>query len=84
MLKSAGKALVILVLGIALGATVAYTAERHPAIRAAQKNLIQAKTALEHADHDFGGHRVKALEHVNAALEELRMAIAFDRDSHGH
>jgi len=79
MLKTAGKSLAILCLGIALGAAVAHTAENHPAIHAAQRDLINAKTTLEHAAHDFGGHRVKAIEHINGALEELRLALEADR-----
>jgi len=84
MFKSAGKSIVILALGIALGAVVAQTAERHPAIRMAQKDLMHAKGVLEHADHDFAGHRVKALGHINEALEELRMALQADSGDDGH
>ncbi len=84
MSKLAIKPLVLVALGLVLGASLAWTAERHPAIRSAQKDLMHAKTALEHADHDFAGHRVKALEHINAALEELRMAIAADSDNDHH
>ena len=79
MLKTAGKSLVILLVGIALGAAVAHTAERHPAIHSAQRDLMHAKATLEHADHDFAGHRVKAIEHIDGALEELRFALEADR-----
>ena len=79
MLRTAGKSLVILVLGMVLGAAVAFTAERHPAIHSAQKDLMHAKATLEHADHDFEGHRVKAIEHVDGALAELRMALDVDK-----
>ena len=51
--------------------------ERHPAIHKAENKLHAAKEDLEHAAHDFGGHRVKAIEHINAALEELKMALEF-------
>ncbi|MGD1154259.1 MAG: hypothetical protein ABSA41_00335 [Terriglobia bacterium] len=53
--------------------------ERHPEIRAAIRNLEEAKGHLEAGAHDFGGHRVKALEHTNKALEECREALKFDR-----
>lgn len=53
--------------------------EQHPEIRAAMRHLEQAKQSLEHAAHDFGGHRVKALEHVNQALAECNEALNFDR-----
>jgi hypothetical protein len=53
--------------------------EKHPEIRAAIHHLREAKRNLENARHDFGGHRVKALEHVNEALEECNQALASDR-----
>jgi flagellin-specific chaperone FliS len=53
--------------------------EQHPAIEAAVKHLREAKNALEHANHDFGGHRVKAIEHVNQALAECEQALNFDK-----
>ncbi len=69
----------ILALGIALGAAITWAAEPHPAIRTAQKDLRHAKEALEHADHDFAGHRVKAIEAINTALDELKLALEADR-----
>jgi hypothetical protein len=71
--------LLVFTLAFALGAGAAWTAERHPEIRAAQNHLMQAKGRLEHADHDFAGHRVKAIAHINEALEELRLALESDR-----
>ncbi len=53
--------------------------ERHPAIRAAIKALERAKYDLEHADHDFGGHRAEALESVNRAMEQLKLALQYDK-----
>jgi hypothetical protein len=52
--------------------------ERHPEIRRAMRALENAKNDLEHASHDFGGHRQKALEHINAAVSELSQALAYD------
>jgi hypothetical protein len=49
----------------------------HPEIHAAIRHLEQAKAALEKAAHDFGGHRVKALEAVNHALEECHAALEY-------
>ena len=69
----------VLILVAAMGVGVAWTAERHPEIRAAQTHLMQAKARLEHASHDFAGHRVKAIEHINEALEELKLALQSDR-----
>jgi len=53
--------------------------EEHPEIREAIHHLEQAKQSLEHAAHDFGGHRSKALEHVNQALAECNEALHFGR-----
>jgi hypothetical protein len=58
---------------------VAEQKEKHPAIDAAMVHLREAKESLEHAAHDFGGHRSSALKHVNEALEECRQALAFDK-----
>jgi hypothetical protein len=71
---------ILLITGFALGiAASAFTAERHPEIHRAQRLLADAKGALEHAAHDFAGHRVKAIEHINEAQEELRLALESDR-----
>lgn len=70
----------VLVLVFALGAGAGWAAERHPEIRAAQNHLMQAKARLEHAAHDFAGHRVKAIEHINEALDELKLALESDKN----
>jgi len=65
-----------------LGLTIvssAWTAERHPQIRAAQRDLSSAKYHLERAARDFGGHRAKAVVLISKAQEELRLALDFDR-----
>ena len=53
--------------------------EHHPAIRAAIHALEKAKIELEHADHDFGGHRATALAECDKALQELRLALQYDK-----
>ena len=66
--------------GLALvAASAAHAAERHPAIRAAINALEKAKADLQHADHDFGGHRVEAIQSIDRAIEQLRTALKFDR-----
>ena len=74
-LTAAGAAGLALVAGLAS----AEAAERHPAIRAAINSLEKAKLDLQHADHDFGGHRVEAIESIDRALEQLRTALRYDR-----
>jgi hypothetical protein len=54
--------------------------ERHPLIRQAVNALRSARSDLQHAAHDYCGHRVEALEATNAALNQLGRALACDRD----
>jgi hypothetical protein len=54
-------------------------AERHPAIHRAIVALEEAKTYLEHADHDFGGHRKQALADCDRAIAQLRLALKYDK-----
>jgi hypothetical protein len=60
-----------------VAAPVPQRSERHPEIRAAIRNLEEARGNLQAAAHDFGGHRVKALEHTNKAIEECREALRY-------
>jgi hypothetical protein len=66
-------------LALVAGIVGAQAAERHPAIRAAINSLQKAKADLQHADHDFGGHRAEAIESIDRAIEQLRVALKFDR-----
>ncbi len=52
--------------------------ERHPKIRRAIDALRAARNDLEHADHDFGGHRVDAMQAIDRAVEQLEVALRFD------
>jgi hypothetical protein len=54
-------------------------AEKHPAIHRAITALEEAKTYMEHADHDFGGHRKQALADCEKAIGQLRLALKFDK-----
>jgi hypothetical protein len=47
-----------------------------PNMEAALGHLEQAKSALEKAEHNKGGFRVKAMEHVNQAIAAVREGIA--------
>jgi len=53
--------------------------EHHPAIRAAIEALEKAKYELQHADHDFGGHRAEALEATDNAIKQLKIALQYDK-----
>ena len=63
----------------AQGAARAARAEQHPRIRAAIKQLEEAKKELQAAPHDFGGHRADAVQAVDKALEQLRLALQYDK-----
>ena len=59
--------------------------QHHPRIEAAIHHLEEAKHELEAAPEEFHGHRVKAIEHVNHALEECHKALEVrpDRPAEG-
>ena len=63
-----------------LAASVSSTAiaDRQPNMRDALRALYSAKSSLERASHDKGGHRVKALELVNGAIGEVQLGIKVD------
>ena len=48
-----------------------------PNMDAALDNLLAAKRHLEAATSDKGGHRVKAIDYVNRAIDEVKKGIAF-------
>ena len=53
-----------------------------PYMRAARTDLQQAKAQLQAALANKGGHRVKAIEHVNRAIVFVNNGIAYDRRRH--
>jgi len=73
---AAGAAAAGAVLAAGLGSA---QAEPHPALRSAINALDRARNDLQHAAHDFGGHRVEAIQSIDRALEQLRIAIKYDR-----
>jgi hypothetical protein len=48
-----------------------------PELNAAKNHLMQAKSSLEKAAKDFGGHRAKAMEHADKAIKEVDEAILY-------
>jgi hypothetical protein len=49
---------------------------QQPHMKAALEALRSAKKHLEEAEADKAGHRVKAIEHVDAAITETQAGIA--------
>jgi hypothetical protein len=50
--------------------------ERHPHIDEALESMRAAKHHLESAEHDFDGHRAKAIEHLNQAMHEAEICMS--------
>lgn len=57
----------------------AIPAEPHPEIREAIAALRRAKAHMEHAAHDFGGHRVEAIRATDEAIHQLEDALKYDK-----
>lgn len=53
-------------------------AEPQPAMKAALESLSAAKTNLELASRDKGGHRAKALTFTQRAIDEVVLGIKYD------
>jgi len=60
-------------------ANAAPAAEPHPEIREALAALHRAKEHMEHAAHDFGGHRVEALKATDEAIRQLDICLKYDK-----
>jgi hypothetical protein len=54
--------------------------EAHPEIRQAIASLRRAKEHMEHAAHDFGGHRMEAIQATDAALHQLEECLRYDKN----
>jgi hypothetical protein len=56
--------------------TPSLVAENQPHMRAALEHLQAAKAELEAAEHDKGGHRAKAQQLTQEAIEEVKAGIS--------
>jgi hypothetical protein len=63
------------VVAAAAAAPAAAMPERHPHIDEALESMRAAKRHLETAEHDFHGHRVKAIEHLDRAIHEAEICM---------
>jgi hypothetical protein len=50
--------------------------ERHPHIDEAPESMRSARHHLESAEHDFRGHRAKAMEHLDRAIHEAEICLS--------
>ena len=53
--------------------------EKYPEMMAGKKHLEQAKENLKEAMHDYNGHRVNAIEHIDKAIKEIEEGIASEK-----
>jgi hypothetical protein len=63
---------------VAIGSVDQAIAENQPHMKTALGHLKKAKNQLQKASADKGGHRVKAIEHVDSAIDEVQAGIKFD------
>jgi hypothetical protein len=76
-------ALVLFCLMVASSATLFSFQKDKPAeVDRAEQSLHTAKSELEHAGTEWGGHRVQAIKHIDAALHELEQAEQWARQHH--
>jgi len=54
--------------------------ERHPKIHEALVAPRASREGLEHAAHDFGGHRVEAMPAIDEAIKQLEIFLKYDKD----
>jgi len=65
-------------LAVTAGLAAAGSDDQQPHMRAALEALRGARRHLDLAAPDKGGHRVKAIEHVNMAITETEAGISYD------
>ena len=75
------KTIAAFVVALSLSLPTAAFAEPQPHMKAALEHLKKAKESLEKATADKGGHRAKAIELVNQAIEQTEKGVNFD-DKH--
>ena len=54
--------------------------ERHPEIRKAIHAMMNAKKFLAQGARDFGGHRAKAAQLLDEAIEQAKQALKADKN----
>ena len=85
-MKSRFATIFALVLGIVMTLSVQWLSaeprEPQPEMKSALEHLRAAQQDLNAGSHDKGGHRVKAIEYVNDAINEVDRAIQYD-NTHG-
>jgi hypothetical protein len=52
--------------------------EPHPEIRESIAALRRARDHMQHAAHDFGGHKAEAIKATDEAIRQLEICLKFD------
>ncbi len=77
--------LAVVVIAILLvGGTVGICTADEPHMRAALERLKEARAQLEKAAPNKGGHREKAIELINHAIEQVKAGIQFSERGEHH
>jgi len=69
----------LLVAVLVIGFVAGQLSAAQPHMQAALTHLKQARTSLNRATADKGGHRERAIELVNQAIDQVEAGIAYDR-----
>ncbi len=65
----------ILAAALAIGYMAGQVSAKQPHMKAALQHLQAARSQLQQATHDKGGHRAKALELTQNAINEVQAGI---------
>ena len=69
----------LVMMAIAMVAALGTASAEQPRMEAALNSLQAAHYSLEHAEHNKGGHRERALELIDRAIAEVRAGMASAR-----
>ena len=69
----------LVITAIASGFVAGRASADQPRMQAALEHLRLARTELQHADRDKGGHREAALKYTESAIAEVERGIGYDR-----
>src|SRR5215813_7145346 len=79
LIATMGAVLIGSMLALTRTAALAQPAKtQHPDIYNGYSLLSRARYVLNHGKHEFGGHRTAAINEIDQAIAELKLAIAAD------
>jgi len=69
----------LLTLVLAVGFIAGHLSAAQPQMQSALKHLRAARADLNRATADKGGHRERAIELVNQAIDQVERGVSYDR-----